>query len=183
MPTAKTIQNAIDLSNVKNITQPDDHGIQVRIQHDGKEHSKYFSFSYWEKKPVKQHTQKAIKLALQSAIKWRDDMKVILGKKKSPSFRTRALSNNQSTGIAGISRYKKYDRRKDCYYDVYSVSWSEIIDGQKKRRVTAFNIGRLDQITPEKENEMLEKAVRFRRQWEDCQQTGSKFDPKQARVS
>lgn len=168
---------SLDLSKVRNITQPDSHGIQVRIQHNGKEISKYFSFSFWEEKPTRKHTVKAQKLALKSAMKWRDDMKMVLAQDKKITFRSKPLSNNRSTGIVGVSRYKKHDRNKDCHYTVFSVSWCEFVNGRKKRRVTAFNAGRSDELTPEKEEEVLNRAVSFRKKWEECLTQELTFDP------
>jgi hypothetical protein len=172
----------LDLSRVKNITQPDSHGIQVRIQHQGKEHSKYFSFSFWEEESTrtkKGHSAKAKKLALQSAIKWRDDMKLVLGKNKTITFRKKALANNRSTGVVGVSRYQKYDRRKNCHYTVYSVSWCEWVNGRKKRRVTAFNAGRSDEISAQQERAVLDRAIAFRQRWEEATLNQLPFSPKE----
>lgn len=173
----KKRMNTLDLSKVRNITQPDSHGIQVRIQHNGKEISKYFSFSFWEEKPTRKHTAKAQKLALKSAIKWRDDMKLVLAQDKKITFRERPLANNRSTGIVGVSRYKKYDRSKDCHYTVFSVSWCEFVNGRKKRRVTAFNAGRSDELSQDREQEIKDRAVAFRKKWEECLINKVEFNP------
>lgn len=176
-PTKKRMKT-LDLSKVRNITQPDEHGIQVRIQHHGKEFSKYFSFSFWEEKPTRKHTAKAQKLALKSAIKWRDDMRMVFAQDKKITFRKRPLSNNRSTGIVGVSRYKKQDRAKDGHYVIYSVSWCELINGRRKRRVTAFNAGLASELTPEKEEQIKARAVAFRKRWEESLENEVPFDPK-----
>jgi hypothetical protein len=73
--------------------------------------------------------------------------------------------NNRSTGINGVTRYFKVDRRKrgNPRYLVIAVSWA---DRTGRRRVKAFSVGREGTYSSSDEQRALQAAVRFRRTYE-----------------
>lgn len=88
----------------KHITEPDIRGFQVRIVRDRKEHSRYFSHKSWGNK----------KKSLQAAISWREQILTMISDKKLTPI------GHKSTGIVGVSRTIRYDKRWDSTALVYS---------------------------------------------------------------
>jgi hypothetical protein len=56
----------------------------------------------------------------------------------------------------------------------YTVSW---VNALGENRVTSFQAGREDTLTPEQEAHAHQTALAFREDWEFCQDTGTPFDP------
>jgi hypothetical protein len=130
----------------KHITQPDTFGFQVRIVRRGKESSRYFSHKLWGSK---------IK-ALTAAIAWRDQMLVAL--KGSKVRLLKPPKNKTSTGLTGVSKTIKYDRRKNKSYLCYTVFW--ISRGKSKNKT--FQVGNVNIITADDELHAFRTARIFR---------------------
>ena len=130
----------------KHITEPDVFGYQVRIVRRGKESSRYFSHKLWGNKGK----------SLQAAIKWRDQMLVVL--KGSKTRFLKPPKNKISTGVTGVSRTIKFDHRKDKSYLCYTVFW--VCNG--KARNKTFQVGNIDKVTADEELHAFRTARVFR---------------------
>lgn len=135
----------------QNITQPEPGGYQVRIVRRQKETSRYFSFRHWGSE----------RKAFIAANHWRDMMKVVL--KKSTRYYKSATSKNKSTGIAGISRYISWHKRKQHHILSYSVCWK---DATGKSREKTFQVCYVENYTEAKDLRAFEVARQFREDWE-----------------
>lgn len=144
----------------KNITQPDKFGYQVRIVRRGEEYSRYFSYTLWNGKIR----------ALNAAISWRDQMRVAL-----QGSRRRFLNadrENKSTGICGVSRTVKYDKRRDQRYLCYQVFWML----RNCKKVRTFHVGSADRISADDDFHAFRTAVAFRYQYEIAIDSDKEFD-------
>jgi len=130
----------------KHITQPDSFGFQVRIVRRGKESSRYFSHKLWGNKSK----------SIIAAIAWRDQMLVAL--KGSKIRFLKPPKNKTSTGLTGVSRTIKYDRRKDKSYLCYTVFW--VSNGKSKNKT--FQVGNVKTITADDELHAFRTARIFR---------------------
>lgn len=134
----------------KHITEPDPFGYQVRIVRRGVERSRYFSHKLWGGK----------RKSLQAAIRWRDQMLVILKGSRTRFMKT--PRNKISTGVTGVSRTIKYDKRKDKSYLCYTVFW--IKDGKPRNKT--FQVGNVKSVTADQELHAYRTAVAFRKAYE-----------------
>jgi len=144
----------------KHITQPDAFGFQVRIVRRGKESSRYFSHKLWGGKPK----------SLASAMAWRDQMLVAL--KGSKIRFLKPPKNKTSTGLTGVSRTIKFDRRKDKSYLCYTVFW--VLNGKSKNKT--FQVGNVDIITADDELHAFRTARIFRCCYEEAIDNDRVFD-------
>lgn len=144
----------------KHITQPDAFGFQVRIVRRGKESSRYFSHKLWGGKPK----------SLTAAMAWRDQMLVAL--KGSKIRFLKPPKNKKSTGLTGVSRTIKFDRRKDKRYLCYTVFW--VLNGKSKNKT--FQVGNVDTITPDDEIHAFRTARIFRCCYEEAIDNDREFD-------
>jgi len=144
----------------KHITQPDAFGFQVRIVRRGKESSRYFSHKLWGGKPK----------SLTAAMAWRDQMLVAL--KGSKIRFLKPPKNKTSTGLTGVSRTIKFDRRKDKSYLCYTVFW--VLNGKSKNKT--FQVGNVDIITPDDEIHAFRTARIFRCCYEEAIDNDRVFD-------
>jgi len=135
----------------KNITQPDKYGYQVRIVRRKVEHSRYFAFNLWGGK----------KKALNAAISWRDQIKVI--KKANTKRFINTASSNKSTGVLGVCKTHCYDHRKDLDYLIYSVSW---LDYKGIKRGKSFRVCNVNNYDEKIDRIAFESAKLFRKEWE-----------------
>ncbi len=136
---------------MKNITQPYPTAFQVRIVNNKKETSRLFSFSHWGGKNK----------ALAAARSWRDQVNAIM--KKRVRRLTKVPSHNKSTGVLGVSRTHRYDKRKDLKHLVYSVNW---IDHSGKKRGKTFWVCNVRNYDREMDLIAFEAAKQFRKEWE-----------------
>lgn len=144
----------------KHITEPDAFGYQVRIVRRGKERSRYFSHKLWGSK----------RKSLTAAIQWRDQMLIAL-----KGSRTRFLKtprNKITTGVTGVSRTVKYDRRKDKSYLCYTVFW--VHDGKPRNKT--FQVGNIEAVTADDEFHAFRTAVLFRKSYEYAIDNDIPFD-------
>lgn len=149
------------------ITIPNWDGYQVRIVRDGHEFSASFSWAQYAGK----------ELALQEAVRWRDNMLASLpppGNAKG-GFRCKPLSHKKSWGRVGITRYTSADARKPGrpVYLRFGVNW---IDDSEKRRTKSFQVGRVGEIDWVTELHAANTAEAFRTHWEFCRLNGFPFD-------
>ncbi len=144
----------------KHITEPDPFGYQVRIVRRGVERSRYFSHKLWGGK----------KKSLKAAMDWRDQMLVILKGSRTRFMKT--PRNKVSTGVTGVSRTIKYDKRKDKSYLCYTVFW--IKDGTPRNKT--FQVGNVDTITADEELHAYRTAVLFRKSYEYAIDNDKYFD-------
>lgn len=129
------------MARYRNITNPFGAGYQVRVYREGKEHSGYFSYKqYGGARP-----------ALSAAVKWRD-----IQKKKLPPPMKRPVRSN--TGIRGISRVTKYDKRYHRTYVMYGVYYPK---NSKAWSNKCFSVGYEDEITQKDETKILKEAKIF----------------------
>jgi len=155
----KQIENLIMIKH-KHITEPDAFGYQVRIVRRGKENSRYFSHKLWGNRNK----------SIAAAIAWRDQMLVVL-----KGSRTRFLKppkNKTTTGLTGVSRTVKYDRRKDKSYLCYTVFW---VCNSKSRNKT-FQVGNVETITADDELHAFRTARLFRSCYEFAIDYDQPFD-------
>ncbi len=144
----------------KHITEPDAFGYQVRIVRRGKENSRYFSHKLWGSRNK----------SIAAAIAWRDQMLVVL-----KGSRTRFLKppkNKTTTGLTGVSRTIKYDRRKDKSYLCYTVFWV----CNKKSKNKTFQVGNIESITADNELHAFRTARLFRSYYEYAIDHDLQFD-------
>jgi len=144
----------------KHITQPDVFGFQVRIVRRGKETSRYFSHKLWGSKMK----------SITAAIAWRDQMLVAL--KGSKIRFLKPPKNKTSTGLTGVSRTIKYDRRKDKSYLCYTVFW--VCNGKSKNKT--FQVGNIKTITADNELHAFRTARLFRSLYEYAIDNDKPFD-------
>lgn len=144
----------------KHITEPDPFGFQVRIVRRGVEHSRYFSHKLWGGK----------KKSLKAAIQWRDQMLIILKGSRTRFMKT--PSNKVSTGVTGVSRTIKYDKRKDKSYLCYTVFW--IKNGKPCNKT--FQVGNVKTVTADQELHAFRTAVLFRKSYEYAIDNDRSFD-------
>ncbi|MEE9344483.1 MAG: hypothetical protein V3U88_02635 [Methylococcales bacterium] len=147
----------------KQISEPDRHGYQVRIVRKGKEHSRYFAHRVWSGK----------KASLDAAIRWRDQMLVVLGKNNRKLSDKGPLATKKTTGVRGVTRSLQYDKRRDVYSLVYGVRWH---DNNKIKNRTFF-VGSVDQITTDQDFHAFRTAVLFRYEYELCLELNVAFYP------
>ena len=129
-----------------NITEPDSAGFQVRVVRNRKEYSRYFSHKLWGNRSK----------SLKAAISWREQIQVLVGDRKS------IPSGSNSTGIVGVSKSVKYDKRRGSYSLSYSCHW------QKNNKVCTkqFYVGVINQFTADEEFHAFRTAVHFRKEYE-----------------
>ncbi len=144
----------------KHITEPDPFGFQVRIVRRGKENSRYFSHKLWGSK------NKSIK----AAIAWRDQMLIVL--KGSKTRFLKPPKNKTTTGLTGVSRTIKFDRRKDKRYLCYTVFW--VCNGKSKNKT--FQVGNVETITADDELHAFRTARLFRSCYEYAIDNDLTFD-------
>lgn len=121
-------------------------GYQVRVVRMGKERSRYFS-----------HRQLGGKRkALSAAIEWRDEIK-----EKYPDKAKRPVQSN--TGIRGVSRTTKFDKRRGITYVSYSVHYK---DNSGYPSNKTFFVGDASMVTDKEETKALRAAKRFRKEYE-----------------
>lgn len=147
----------------KHITEPDPFGFQVRIVRRGKENSRYFSHKLWGSK------NKSIK----AAIAWRDQMLIVL--KGSKTRFLKPPKNKTTTGLTGVSRTIKFDRRKDKSYLCYTVFW--VCNGKSKNKT--FQVGNVESITADDELHAFRTARLFRSCYEYAIDNDLTFDDSQ----
>ncbi len=144
----------------KHITEPDAFGYQVRIVRRGVERSRYFSHRLWGGKHK----------SLKAAINWRDQMLAILKGGRTRFMKT--PSNKISTGVTGVSRTIKYDKRKDKSYLCYTVFWIK----EGKPRNKTFQVGNIKTVTADQELHAYRTAVLFRKAYEYAIDNDHPFD-------
>ena len=152
----------LEIAPLKHITEPDKHGYQVRIVRKGKEHSRYFSHKSWGNKAK----------SLVAAQSWRDQKLAILGKKIKSLVTQGPLNNNKTTGVRGVTKTITFDKRRDVHYLVYQVHWKQ--KGNVKNR--KFQVGAVDNITPDQELHAFRTAMHFRKAYEMCVEMDIDFD-------
>ncbi len=146
----------------KHITEPDVFGYQVRIVRRAKESSRYFSHKMWGNKNK----------SLAAAIAWRDQMLIVL--KGSKIRFLKPPKNKTTTGITGVSRTIKHDRRKDKSYLCYTVFW--VFNGKSKNKT--FQVGNIDTLTADEEFHAFRTARLFRVLYEYSIDNDTRFDEK-----
>ena len=134
------------MAKYENITEPDGLGYQVRVVRKGKERSRYFSHRQFGGK----------RKALLAAIEWRDEIKA-----KYPHKALRPPQSN--TGVRGVSRTVKFDRRRGITYVSYSVHYKDE-NGYPNNKT--FFVGDLEAVTDKDEQAALRAAKKFRREYE-----------------
>ena len=72
-------------------------------------------------------------------------------------------SVKSNTGIRGVSRTVKYDKRRDTYYVSYSAHFK---NGDGSPNNKTFFVGDIERITESEELKALRAAKRFRKQYE-----------------
>ena len=152
----------------KHITQPDEHGYQVRIVRDKKEYSRYFSGRQWGSK----------RKALEGARNWRDQMLVSLGSVNKYLPGKGAIATKKTTGVRGVSKTVRFDKRRNGTYLSYSVHWRE----NGKAKTKSFYVGSVKSIDPDKEFHAFLTAVRFRREYELAKANGDAFHPERFKL-
>jgi len=135
--------------SLKNITQPDKNGFQVRIVRKGTEKSRYFSYKLWGSK----------KKALKAAQNYRDQMMLVLPKKRMIEH----AKNNRSTGVLGVCQTQRHYKKRGLTYLVYAVSW---IDYKGKKHTQAFPFGRIEEFSVNLAALAFKTAIKFRKDWE-----------------
>lgn len=80
--------------------------------------------------------------------------------------------NKTSTGITGVSRIIKYDKRKDKSYLCYTVFW--IKDGKPRNKT--FQVGNVKTVTADQEFHAFRTAVLFRKSYEYAIDNDRSFD-------
>jgi hypothetical protein len=138
------------VAKFENITEPDGMGFQVRVVRKGKERSRYFSHRRLGGK----------RKALKAAIEWRDEIKEMY-----PEKAKRPVQSN--TGIRGISRTTKFDKRRGITYVSYSVHYK---DNEGYPSNKTFFVGDADMISNKEEQKALRAAKRFRKDYESSPQ-------------
>lgn len=144
----------------QNITQPDQHGYQVRVVRQGTEYSRYFSFNVWGGK------QKA----LEAAQNWRDMKRASLP--KQTPFINDSPKNN-STGVNGISKVVHFDKRRGTHTLRYQVSYRT--EGSR-HTVRTFQVGRVEDISGDMDLHAFRTAVYFRKEYELARSLDEDFD-------
>ncbi len=134
------------MAKYENITEPDGLGYQVRVVRKGKERSRYFSHRQFGGK----------RKALLAAIEWRDEIKA-----KYPHKALRPPQSN--TGVRGVSRTVKFDRRRGITYVSYSVHYKDE-NGSPNNKT--FFVGDMEAVTEKDEQAALRAAKKFRRDYE-----------------
>ena len=134
------------MAKYENITEPDSMGYQVRVVRKGKERSRYFS-----------HRQLGGKRkALKAAVEWRDEIKEMY-----PEKAKRPIQSN--TGVRGVSRTTKFDKRRGITYVSYSVHYKDM-QGYPSNKT--FFVGAAEAISDKEEQKALREAKRFRKDYE-----------------
>jgi hypothetical protein len=134
------------LAKHENITEPDDLGYQVRVVRLGKEYSRYFSHRKFGGK----------RKSLQAAVMWRDSIREKHFKKGKPPIKS-------NTGIRGVSRTTKFDKRRGITYVSYSVHFKNP-DGTPNNKT--FFVGDMEMIRERDEIKVFRAAKRFRKEYE-----------------
>lgn len=147
----------------KQISEPDRHGYQVRIVRKGREHSRYFAHRVWSGK----------KASLEAAIRWRDQMLVVLGNNNRKLSNKGPLATKKSTGVRGVTRSLQYDKRRDVYSLIYGVRWH---DNNKIKNRTFF-VGAAGSVSADKDFHAFRTAVLFRYEYELCLELNIVFYP------
>jgi hypothetical protein len=152
----------------ENISIPGYDSYQVRIARNGHEYSSTF---HWARFGGKER-------ALQSAVKWRDQMisQLPAAENGRGSFRTSPMAHKYTFGRVGITKYPKKDRRRTGQpaYLVYGVNW---VDEDGAPRVKQFQVGRIGNFDWDQELHTALTAEAFRTEWEFCVSAGISFDP------
>ena len=130
----------------ENITEPDGMGYQVRVVRKGVERSRYFSHKRYGGK----------RKALKAAMEWRDEIRM-----KYPEKAKRPVLSN--TGIRGVSRTVKFDKRRGITYLSYSVHFKNP-DGTPNNKT--FFVGDVNEVSDKEEQKALRAAKKFRREYE-----------------
>jgi hypothetical protein len=147
-----------------NITEPDSAGFQVRVVRNRKEYSRYFSHKLWGNR----------NRSLKAAISFRDQVQILVGDRRPIPL------DNKSTGIIGVSRYLKYDKRRDVYSLVYSCNF----DKNNKKCIKQFHVGLINQFTADEEFHAFRTAVHFRKEYELYKEAGklASFSPEKYKL-
>jgi hypothetical protein len=139
-------REVVTLAKYENITEPDGMGYQVRVVRKGVERSKYFSHNQYGGK----------RKALKAALAWRDEIR-----EKYKEKAKRPVKSN--TGLRGISRTTKFDKRRGITYVSYSVHFK---DKKGHPNNKTFFVGDVDSITDKDEQKALRAAKKFRKAYE-----------------
>jgi hypothetical protein len=152
------------VSACNHITLPGGGGFQVRIVRDGKEYSRYFSHKLWGSK------EKSFK----AAVSWREQILALVGDVKPPPLA------NKSTGVVGVSKIVKYDKRRRSYSLFYSCHWRK----NKKAHTKQFYVGLADEVTADEDFHAFRTAVQFRKEYELFKETGQEdlFSPEKYKL-
>ena len=140
------------MSTCHNITVPDRGGFQVRIVRDRKKYSRYFSHKLWGSK------EKSFK----AAISWREQILALVGDVKPTPL------SNESTGIVGVSKIVKYDKRRGSWSLFYSCHWRK----NKKACTRQFYVGLANEVTADEDFHAFRTAVQFRKEYELFKEKG-----------
>lgn len=129
------------------ISRPDERGFQVRVQRNGTKHSRYFSIRKYGGERQAYRAAKAYE-------------KTVIGTRwYRHRPRRQAQSNNKSTGILGVHFGSRL--RKGVRVYEYKVSYWD--PKAKKRRVKSFHIGNENTYDKDKDAQVRERAIAFRR--------------------
>ncbi len=132
--------------SLSHIAEPDPLGCQVRIMHQGRKISRYFSYSLYGGREQ----------ALKTAIAWRD-LKLAWFNKRSLRF-SHLEKRRASSGINGISRVIKWDQRCQKHYLCYLVFWQQ----QNQRKLRNFQAGNVNKIDADMDLHSFRSARLFR---------------------
>jgi len=133
-------------STIKNITEINGKGYQVRIKRLGHQHSSFFSFSLWEGRDN----------ALSEAMHWRD-----LTIKYIDSIKRHRIKPNHTNKVRGVSRFIQQNKQGESIL-CYSVFWYR----KGKRQTKIFSVGKIDEINMEKDSHVIQTAIHFRKSYE-----------------
>lgn len=152
------------MSACNNITHPGNTGFQVRVVRNKKEYRRYFSHKQWGSK------QKSLK----AAISWREQILALVGDVKP------AIFSNKSTGVVGVSKIVKYDKRRGSWSLFYSCHWRK----NKKARTKQFYVGLANDVTADEDFHAFRTAVQFRKEYEFFKETGREdlFSPQKYKL-
>ncbi len=152
------------MSEYNHITAPDKGGFQVRIVRNRKEYSRYFSNKLWGSR----------KKSLKAAVSWREQMLVLVGDVKPTPLA------NKSTGVMGVSKIVKYDKRRGSFSLFYSCHWRK----NKKACTKQFYVGLANEVTADEDFHAFRTAVQFRKEYELFKEIGQEnlFSPEKYKL-
>lgn len=152
------------MGTCNNITAPGGGGFQVRIVRNRKKYSRYFSHKLWGGK------EKSFK----AAVSWREQILALVGDVKPTPL------SNKSTGIVGVSKILKYDKRRGSCSLFYSCHWRK----NKKACTKQFYVGLVDEVTADEDFHAFRTAVQFRKEYELFKEKGREdlFSPEKYKL-